>query len=167
MLIKGDKWLKTAAVDVYCYTLFFKVGFISAFKRRNLRRWLEKLFFCLCFYWLLNNHYGLSSTVIYPDSYTCSVKPTYPQDPTRHLVCRWMCPHQASGGPAASRCVSRSQTSNHTSARQRGTNAHRCSRCSSRCPGGCTGSNLTHSPVRWCGTWHRSARPHWRESNRE
>lgn len=92
---------------------------------------------------------------------------SYPQGPTPHWVCMWMCPHPASGGPAASRCVSRSQISGHTFARRRGTNAHRCSRCSSRCQGGCTGRSLMSSPVRWCGKWHQTAHRHWGENNRE
>lgn len=78
-----------------------------------------------------------------------------------------MCPHPASGDPAASRCVSKSQILSHIFARRRGTNARRCSRCSSRCQGGYTDSNLMHSPVRWCGKWHQTAHPHWGENNRE
>ncbi len=88
---------------------------------------------------------------------------SYPQGPTPRWVCTWMCPHPASGGPAASRCASMSRTSSHTFARRRGTNARLCSRYSSRCRGGCTGSDLMHSPARWCGRWRRTARPHWKE----
>lgn len=91
-------------------------------------------------------------------------KATYPQDPTRHWVCRWMCPRPASGGPAASHCVSRSQTSSRTFGHRRGTNARQCSKCSSECRAGCTGSNPTHSPKRWCGRWHQNDHPHWKES---
>lgn len=77
----------------------------------------------------------------------------------------WTCPRPASGGPAASRCASRSQTLSRISAHQMGTNAHRCSRCSSGCPVGCTDSSLTRSPECWCGTWHQTAHRHWREHN--
>lgn len=57
----------------------------------------------------------------------------YPQGPILHWVCKWKCPPPSSGGPAASRCESRSQTSGHTSAHQRGTTVRQCSRCSSGC----------------------------------
>lgn len=58
---------------------------------------------------------------------------SYLRDPTLHWVCRWRCPRRSSGGPAASHCGSRSQTSGHTSVHRMGTTAHRCSRCSSGC----------------------------------
>lgn len=88
---------------------------------------------------------------------------SYQRGPTPHWECRWMCPHPTSGGPTTSHCASMSQTSSHTFARQKGTSARQCSRCSSGCQAGCTDSIQMHSPVRWCGRWRQTARPHWKQ----
>lgn len=92
---------------------------------------------------------------------------SYPQGPTPRWVCMWMCLHPAFGGRAASRCASRSQISSHTFARRRGTNAHQCNRCSSKCQAECTGSDPMNWPARSCGKLHQTARPHWGENNRD
>ncbi len=58
--------------------------------------------------------------------------PAYPQDPTLRWRCsRWYLP-PTSSSPETSPHMSRSQTSGHISAHQRGTSAHRCGRCSWR-----------------------------------
>lgn len=92
----------------------------------------------------------------------CSEMLSYPLGPTLHSGCTWTCPHRSFGGPEASRCASRSQTSGHTFAHRRGTSARRCNRCSSGYQGGCTDSNLTHLRGRWCEKWRRTAHRHYK-----
>lgn len=59
--------------------------------------------------------------------------PIYPLNPILHLRCSWKYQPRASAGQSTSHCESRSQTSNHTSAHQRGTSGHQCNTCSSKC----------------------------------
>lgn len=59
--------------------------------------------------------------------------PIYPLNPILHLRCSWKYQPRASAGQSTSHCESRSQTSNHTSAHQRGTSGHQCNMCSSKC----------------------------------
>lgn len=127
--------------------------------KRDSKYWFKKTWCNTSLSDWIKQHFLLQSSAMF-----WLKKPSYPQDPTLHLVYKWMCPHRASGGPEASRCVSMSQTSNRTSAHRRETNARRCNRCSSGCQGEYTGSYPTHSPARWCETWHQTFHPHCEES---
>lgn len=106
-------------------------------------------FFFLCFFFLPLNIETFSICILCPIRIYYSVyvwnltlkirllknigQLVYPLNPILHLRCSWKYQPQASGGQSTSRCESRSQILNHTSAHQRGTSGHQCNMCSSKC----------------------------------